>query len=76
MSGESDLVPADDEQAQAERSSTSELTKAPCRGRFATASASSAGPWYAVVMLTRMLTLGFLTAEDTGIVAVFTKSPF
>jgi SAM-dependent methyltransferase len=33
-------------------------------------------PWYAVVMLTRMLTLGFLTAEDTGIVAVFTKSPF
>jgi SAM-dependent methyltransferase len=33
-------------------------------------------PWHAVVMLTRILTLGFLTAEDTGIVAVFTKTPF
>jgi SAM-dependent methyltransferase len=33
-------------------------------------------PWHAVVVLTRMLTLGCLTAEDTGIVAVFTKIPF
>jgi SAM-dependent methyltransferase len=33
-------------------------------------------PWHAVVALTRLLTLGFLTAEDTGIVAVFTKIPF
>jgi hypothetical protein len=33
-------------------------------------------PWHAVVMLTRMLTLGFLTAEDTGVVVVFTKIPF
>jgi hypothetical protein len=33
-------------------------------------------PWRAVVVLTKVLTLGFLTAEDTGIVAVFSKIPF
>jgi SAM-dependent methyltransferase len=33
-------------------------------------------PWRAVVVLTQVLTLGFLTAEDTGIVAVFSKIPF
>ncbi|MEN3313566.1 MAG: hypothetical protein V7645_2895 [Actinomycetota bacterium] len=32
-------------------------------------------PWQALVVLTRMLTFGFLSAEETGIVAVFTKIP-
>jgi len=30
-------------------------------------------PWRLAVLLTRVLTLGFLTAEETGIIAVFTK---
>jgi SAM-dependent methyltransferase len=33
-------------------------------------------PWQALVVLTRLLTFGFLSAEETGIVAVFTKIPF
>jgi SAM-dependent methyltransferase len=31
--------------------------------------------WRIVVALTRVVTLGFLTAEDTGVFAVFTKTP-
>jgi SAM-dependent methyltransferase len=31
--------------------------------------------WRFVVALTRVLTLGLLTADDTGIIAVFTKTP-
>jgi SAM-dependent methyltransferase len=31
--------------------------------------------WQVVVGLTRLVTLGLLTAEDTGIIAVFTKTP-
>jgi hypothetical protein len=31
--------------------------------------------WKVVVALTRVATLGLLTADDTGIIAVFTKMP-
>jgi len=31
--------------------------------------------WRVVVALTRLVTLGLLTAEDTGIIAVFRKTP-
>lgn len=32
--------------------------------------------WRAIVALTRLATLGLLSAEETGIIAVFTKTPF
>jgi len=32
--------------------------------------------WRAVVALTRIVTLGLLSAEETGIIAVFSKTPF
>jgi hypothetical protein len=31
--------------------------------------------WKAIVAVTRVVTLGLLTADDTGIIAVFTKLP-